>query len=386
MYSSDSEQMLVDTSAPVYRYHQVKEVIRSHVRNQKLQPGQKLESITEMARSFEVSRATVVKATSELIDEGVLYSKVGSGTFVADPAGRKTHTICFVVYSGDYIRAPYFSQIIAGISNVADEQHYKLQFVTSERAVRAMNGGSPYPAVKENKWTDGLIIMDNMMTDDQVRGLAEEFPVVLIGRKIPGTDIACVRADACGGTHRAISHLASLGHKRIGMMVMSRMWQADKEKLSGYRSAVADLGLDADESLVVDHNSPSRRGDGLKSAADRLLDLPNPPTAIFVSDDIHAFEVIQRLRERGRHVPKDMSVMGFDGCLSDMLRVQSVPLTTMQLPIAGMGKSAAKMLLALIDNENSAEKEVTFTPELVIRESCGGKMKQQFVEEVNGAA
>ena len=256
------QQMLVDKSASAHIYRQVKVAIRRQVREKNLQPGDKIKSVAEMARKFQISTATVAKATAGLIEDGFLYSKHGSGTFVADPTGKKTHTICFVIRSADYITEPYFSQIIAGIGKVTETEHYKLQFITSERTVRAISDGSPYPSVKENKWADGLIIMDNAMADDQVVGLAEEFPLVLIDRKIPGTNIACVRADDRGGTYQGISHLASLGHKRIGMMVMSRIWQTDKEKLSGYRSAVNDLGLDADESLVVDHGSPI--GDGVK--------------------------------------------------------------------------------------------------------------------------
>lgn len=373
------EQMLVDKSASTHIYRQVKKAIQRQVREKNFQPGDKIKSVAEMARKFQISTATVAKATAELIEDGFLYSKHGSGTFVADPARKKTHTICFVIRSADYITEPYFSQIIAGIGKVTDTEHYKLQFITSERTVRAISGGLPYPPVKENQWADGLIIMDNAMSDDQVARLAEEFPLVLIDRKIRGTDIACVRADDRGGTYQAISHLASLGHRRIGMMVMSRIWQTDKEKLLGYRSAVDDLGLDADESLVVDYGPLEK--DGVKLAVDRLLDLPSPPTAIFVSDDMPAFDVIQRLRERGVCVGKDIAVMSFGGCLSDMLRVQSMPLTTMQIPITEMGQAAAKMLLALINNEDVTEREAIFSPELIIRQSCGGKVKMQVTAE-----
>ncbi|MDY6913058.1 MAG: winged helix-turn-helix domain-containing protein, partial [Planctomycetota bacterium] len=75
--SSAAGTILIDKSAPVHRYHQVKEVIRQQVRQRKLQPGRRIGSVTEMAKSFQVSRATIVKATAELIDEGVLYSEVG---------------------------------------------------------------------------------------------------------------------------------------------------------------------------------------------------------------------------------------------------------------------------------------------------------------------
>ncbi|MDY7011446.1 MAG: GntR family transcriptional regulator [Planctomycetota bacterium] len=355
----------VDKSASVPRYHQVKRLIKLQIKEGNMPLGARIESVAEMARSLKVSKTTVAKATTELIDEGVLYSEVGRGTFVADLRDKRTHTICFVVYSGNYITLPYFSQIIAGISNVAEAEHYKLQFLTSARAVRTIGGRRPYPAVKETQWADGLIIMDHLLEDEQVRHLAEQLPVVLIDRKIPASNIACVRADDRGGTHEAISYLAGLGHRRIGMISGPLKWQADQERLAGYKAAVRELDLDDEPALVIERGQTS-----LHSALDALLSLADRPTAIFVCDDPGAFEVVQTLRERNLRVPQDVAVVSFDGALGSVLDGQR--LTTMRLPITRMGRVAAEMLLAMIQKEEFVNKEAVFTPKLAVRQTCGG--------------
>ncbi|MDY7011226.1 MAG: substrate-binding domain-containing protein [Planctomycetota bacterium] len=365
-------QMVIDKSAPTYIYHQVKDVIRRQVRDKKLRPGSKIGSVTEMARLFRISPATVAKATAELIDEGVLYSKIGRGTFVAEPSDRKTHTICFVVYSGDYVTQPHFSQIIGGVSRVTEREHYKLQFITSARVVRAIDGAVPYPFIRESKWADGLIVMDDSLEDSQVIRLAEGLPVVLINRRIPGTDIACVRADGKGGTYQSICHLAKLGHKRVGIYLTLES-QADQEKLLGYQAAVNEMGLDSDPDIVVD----SAKQRDVADMLDALFSLPVRPTAIVVGSDIAAFGALQMLREKNIRVPEDIAIMGFDGCLSDIL--PDLPLTTMQLPNMEMGKAAADMLLGMINKKEVANKDIVFTPELRVRQTCGGKERLQPV-------
>ncbi|MDY7011445.1 MAG: GntR family transcriptional regulator [Planctomycetota bacterium] len=367
MSNADTTPLLIDRADYMPVYRQVKQVIKRQVREKELRPGERIGSVAEMARLFQISTATVTKATSELIDEGVLYSKVGSGTYVADPAGKKTHTICFVVYSGNYITLPYFSKVVAGISDVAEAEHYKLQFVTSARVVQALDGRSPYPRVEKGKWTDGLIVMDHQLGDKQIIRLAEQLPVVLVERKIPGADIPCIRADDRGGAYQAISHLAKLGHKRIGIITPFEQWLTDREKVQGYRSAVSDLHLEADPDLIVNYGY---KEDDLKDVLDALLNLASPPTAIFVNDDVPALDILQRLRERCIRVPQDVAVIGFGGGLSDVLRAQ--PLTTMQLMLTDMGRAAAEMLLKLINKkEEMANKEIVFMPTLVVKQSCG---------------
>ncbi|MDY6914189.1 MAG: GntR family transcriptional regulator [Planctomycetota bacterium] len=354
-------QLLIDKDAAAHRYHQVKASIRRWIKQQDLQPGWKVESIAKLARRFQVSKTTVAKATSELIDEGVLYSEVGSGTYVADPEGKKVQTISLVLHSSHYISYPYFSQVISGIGAVTDAEHYKLQIITSARALHTLNEKPPYQLAGERKWTDGLIIMDNCMADSDVIRFAEEFPVVLVNRKVIGTDIACVRPDDRGGVYRAVSYLAGRGHKRIGMAIQSRDIQVDQEKLGGYQTALRDHGLEADASLIVEHGP---NYDNLSRDLDFLLALPAPPTAICLSDDTPAFHFRQMLRERGIRAPQDIELMGFGGCLSGILHKQ--PLTTMWLPLPELGQAAAELLLAIINKQEIQRREIIFKPELIV--------------------
>jgi len=103
-------------------------------------------------------------------------------------------------------------------------------------------------------------------------------------------------------------------------------------------------------------------------AAEQLLRLPNPPTAIFAASDDMALEVIALLLEKGRSVPEDCSVIGFDDnptCLFG-----PIALTTIHQPLFEMGADAVELVQQLISGKRKAIKKTLLTPTLVLRESC----------------
>ena len=137
------------------------------------------------------------------------------------------------------------------------------------------------------------------------------------------------------------------------------------DRLNGYRQALAEAGLPVDDDLV-------RYGDFLQprgfECARELLALADPPTAIFASNDVSAFGVMEAIRDSGRRIPADVSVIGFD----DIPVASNVypPLTTVRQPLFEMGASATRMLLELIGNPSRSGERVLLPTALVIRESC----------------
>ena len=137
------------------------------------------------------------------------------------------------------------------------------------------------------------------------------------------------------------------------------------DRLAGYRDALADHGLPYDLDLV-------REGDFHQplayEGACALLDLPDPPTAIFASNDISAFGAMDAIRDRGRRIPDDVSVIGFD----DIPAASHVhpPLTTIRQPLYDMGRLATRMLLQAIEHPETPPVRKELVTELVVRASC----------------
>ena len=140
------------------------------------------------------------------------------------------------------------------------------------------------------------------------------------------------------------------------------------DRIAGYRRAHAERGFPVDESLVRigDFHQPL----GYERARE-LLALDEPPTAIFASNDVTAFGVMDAVRDHGLRIGDDISIVGFD----DILTASMVhpKLTTVRQPLKEMGRRATRMLLSRIEHPTIAPERIDLPTELVIRQSCSGR-------------
>ena len=138
-----------------------------------------------------------------------------------------------------------------------------------------------------------------------------------------------------------------------------------QDRLEGYKAALAERGIAFDPELVYEGNFFQPLG---YTGASALLELPHPPTAIFASNDVSAFGVMEAIREHHLRIPEDISVVGFD----DIPQAAHVhpPLTTVRQPLEEMGRLATRMLLDYIKDPQRPIERVELATELVIRQSC----------------
>jgi LacI family transcriptional regulator, galactose operon repressor len=162
----------------------------------------------------------------------------------------------------------------------------------------------------------------------------------------------------------ATEHLIALGHRRIAMLTGRPDLQSSQLREEGYRQALAAAGLQVDEELVQlgDYDAAISA-----EAARRLLDAPQPPTAVFAANAVSAIAVLDVARERRLAVPERLSVVGFDNIPESVLC--STPLTTVDQHIHEMGQRAMEMLIGLIRDEPADVDHVTLPTELVVRSS-----------------
>jgi LacI family transcriptional regulator len=214
--------------------------------------------------------------------------------------------------------------------------------------------------------TDGVILVTSKLTDAQLGQLRSAgIPLIVIDpANTPPPDIPSVGATNWAGGLAATEHLLSLGHRRIGAITGPVDYLCSLARVDGYRSALERTGVVFDPALV-------RYGDfhheGGFARAVELLELPEPPTAIFAGSDQQAFGVYEAARQRGLRIPEDLSVVGFDEL--PVARWASPPLTTIRQPLAEMGSAAAQMLGELIEGTPLRSNRVELSTELIVRES-----------------
>jgi LacI family transcriptional regulator len=158
--------------------------------------------------------------------------------------------------------------------------------------------------------------------------------------------------------------LLDLGHRRIGQITGPTGWLATEDRRRGYRAALATAGILPDPRLEVSAIPEIAPG---REAAKKLLDLDDPPTAIFAFNDNIAIGAMQEARTRGLRIPEDLSVVGFDDV--EHATVVTPALTTVRQPLAEMGRTAVSLLNRLLERQRFETLHVQLATRLVVRES-----------------
>jgi LacI family transcriptional regulator len=166
------------------------------------------------------------------------------------------------------------------------------------------------------------------------------------------------------GGMAATQHLLSLGHRRIAYLGGPPSSGCNQARLNGFRGAMEAAGVSVPKDYVWLREFLYE--DGLAGGAD-LLDLPEPPTAIFAGSDETALGVMEAARARGLRVPEDLSVIGFDD--TQVARLASPQLTTIRQPLREMGAVALRTALQLAAGEKVDSHHVELATRLIVRDS-----------------
>jgi LacI family transcriptional regulator len=260
----------------------------------------------------------------------------------------RTGTIDFILPDLD---CPWAMQLLRGVEETAREEGLGVT-VAAAAAVRPRR-------------TDGAVLVTMNGRDrvgTELRHLA--VPMVSIDPDDDApADVPTIGVTNWSGGRLATEHLISLGHRRIGMIGGPRGLLNGRARQNGYRAALEDAGLPLDPGLLDTGDLLFESG---VAAADRLLDRPGPPTAIFAANDLMAFGVYAAAWSRGLRVPEDLSVVGFD----DLDAHQATPpLTTVRQPLVEMGRLATRTLLGLIRGEPAVAARAELVTDLIVRAS-----------------
>jgi LacI family transcriptional regulator len=258
----------------------------------------------------------------------------------------------------------YIGEIIRGVDAELSLTDLDLILYTTHRTA---SKESNYVANFARGMVDGLLLVLPRSPADYIGTLtARTFPFVLIDHQGIGHGCPAVGATNWQGAYHATEYLIKLGHTRIGFITGSMDLGCADDRLEGYRSALRTYHL-PDESELI-YEGTFFQPDGYAGAT-VLLNLPNPPTAIFASNDVMAMGAMDAVRNRGLRIPDDVSVVGFDDIPQAALVRPG--LTTVNQPLEKMGRVATQMLLDLFRKEDKPDdNRIELPTELVIRESC----------------
>jgi LacI family transcriptional regulator len=242
--------------------------------------------------------------------------------------------------------AAYLSRYLVGSLEQARRNHVQLVIEDCADVPDAIN------VIRElvASGMDGIVMSPPLCDNEEILALIEKehISTVVIANWRPPGEFSVVRIDDIEAAQAMTRHIISLGHRRIGFVKGNPTQMASGQRLLGFKSALEEAGIPFDPDLVVQGQFTYRSG---LEAADQLLGLENPPTAIFASNDDMAAAAVTVAHRRQLDVPGDVTICGFDD--TDFSQSIWPELTTIHQPIAAMARAAVDLLVEQIRNEKA---------------------------------
>jgi len=260
------------------------------------------------------------------------------------------------------ISNPFFSKLAASIDRTLREQGYHCILCSydqdEEQEVEKLRFLSGYNV-------DGMIIIPENIRAEQITEIVGDLPLVLVDRCVPGSNYDTVLMDNQNASYTATEHLFFRGHRRIGIIGGPRHVFTGGERITGYIRAHEDYQIPQDEALIQYGNYDVQSGYNCFHA---LMDLPEPPTAVYVTNYDMTLGAINAARARGIQIPGQLDFIGFDvveftGSVNDS--ISKPTLSVVGQPTEEMGVTAAQVLLRRLQGENGPARLIRLKSKLI---------------------
>jgi GntR family transcriptional regulator, arabinose operon transcriptional repressor len=368
---------VVRTLAQKTKYSMVKEQITQWITSGKVNPGDKIYSENELVKMFGVSRHTIRQAVGDLVHEGWLYREQGAGTFCSQPPIQASPQIqqaqstangknigVITTYISDYI----FPSIIRGIESVLTAEGYTLTLACTNNDVD-LEKQCLQTMLSRN--IDGLIVEPTRSSNynPNIHYYLEleqnNIPYLMINQYYSQLQPPrIVMNDELGG-FIATKHLINLGHEKIIGLFKTDDAQG-VNRMQGFIRAFREHGLSFFPEMVISYTT-EEMDKGVLENVKEFFRVDDSPTAIVCYNDQLALQVLNILRDLGKNVPDDVSIVGYDD--SFLAEASDVKLTTVTHPKMQMGIDAANWIVSSIKNIGEKQNSIVYEPELVLRNS-----------------
>ena len=352
------------------KYIEVKEkLLNGEILNE--EAGKRLPPRSVLIARYGVTRTTIERAISELIGEGYLYSRIGSGTYVSERKNVETHRDLNGIMSWGVIIPNILEEIYPGILRGIED-------ITSMHGINAIVCNSDGLEEKQNKYISqlidsgikGLIIIPSYISTNLISAFQQladaNIPYVFCNRIVLGVKAPLVSSNSFFGGYVATRHLIETGRKKIAFISVP-LYQISFERFAGYKSALAEAGIeDCPEYHIF---SDEFMGDKVGyDSTKKLLAMENIPDAIFCLTDMIAKGAYDAIIEANLTVGKEVAVIGYDN--TDICDLLPVKLSSVKFRQYEIGRKSAQTLFDLTHSKKKADFTIElFQPELVIRES-----------------
>ncbi|EEZ2310576.1 DNA-binding transcriptional regulator CytR [Escherichia coli] len=284
--------------------------------------------------------------------------------YLPQPMGRnvkrnESRTILVIVPD---ICDPFFSEIIRGIEVTAANHGY---LVLIGDCAHQNQQEKTFIDLIITKQIDGMLLLGSRLPfDASIEEQRNLPPMVMANEFAPELELPTVHIDNLTAAFDAVNCLYEQGHKRIGCIAGPEEMPLCHYRLQGYVQALRRCGIMVDPQYIARGDFTFEAG---SKAMQQLLDLPQPPTAVFCHSDVMALGALSQAKRQGLKVPEDLSIIGFDNI--DLTQFCDPPLTTIAQPRYEIGREAMLLLLDQMQGQHVGSGSRLMDCELIIRGS-----------------
>ncbi|MCL5031616.1 MAG: LacI family transcriptional regulator [Bacteroidetes bacterium] len=277
---------------------------------------------------------------------------------------RKTGNIGFILTHDHFLRTePFYTQIFMGTEFEARENELYVLLTTIDSN---FHEGDSLPRFILERNVDGMIIAGKVpsLLIDKLSNY--NIPIVFVDYSPSNKKVSIVAVDNLHGGMLATQHLVELGHKKIAFIGGDIEHPSINDRFNGYKLALEKASMSLNERLINTEEDYPARINGY-NAAKKIFSINKDISAVFACNDAMAVGVIQYLKDIGKQIPNDISVIGFDDVVSE--NSVNPPLSTIRVPKMEMGVEAMRLISSLVKDHKKIHKKILVNVELVVRQS-----------------
>jgi DNA-binding LacI/PurR family transcriptional regulator len=358
------------------KHKHISEELRQAILLGKYPKGERLPSEIQLANRFRTSRPTVARALRDLVQQGLIERRAGSGTYVCFPNTQSGYFLGLLI--PELGQTEIFEPICQGMAHAREGTRHELVWGNCppnlpkerqaeklcEQYIERKVSGVFFAPLQP---TEGMHEVNRRIVEALDRA---EIPIVLLDRDICGfprrSCYDLVGIDSRRAGYLITDHLLSLGHRRI--VFTFRPESGPTARLVGYREALLSRGITADPEFV----QPGDPND--RTFVRRVLERIHPEAFVCVND-ITAAQLMRTLDELEVRVPSDVGIVGFDDVKYASLL--HVPLTTIHQPCQDLGVAALVAMFERIRHPEMPARDILLDFKLIVRQSCGATLEQE---------
>lgn len=361
-----------------HKHLEISRHLLSEIAGGKYEVAGRLPSEAQLVKQFKVSRPTAARALRDLEAEGLIERRAGSGTYLRSTSAQRSSSRIFGLLVPGLASTEIFQIICGEIASLARVRDFGVLWGGSTNPLEDTDASLEHAEELCQQFISrklsGVFFAPAELTPDQGaanRKLAESLrdaglPVVLIDRDLVGypgrSDFDLVGIDNLAGGYLLAEHLIKLGCKKIIFVARPFSAPTVDARIAGVREALVRHGIEPEPNWV-------RTGDPTDVKFVRLLTAGRQTDGFICANDHTAAVLMRSIEASGFRVPKDFRVVGFDDVKYATL--VSPPLTTIHQPCRDLAVIAFRTMLDRLAEPTLAARNISLTPHLVVRESCG---------------